>query len=119
MQLILKLEQLALFALALYLFQPLGYAWWGFALLFLAPDLGMLGYLAGPRPGAIAYNLAHHQGLAILLYLAGAAAASPLLQFAGLLLLAHSSFDRILGYGLKHADSFKHTHLGWIGKAQN
>jgi hypothetical protein len=113
---VLKLEQLALFGLALYLFQPLGYAWWQFALLFLAPDLGMLGYLAGPRPGAIAYNLAHHQGLAILLYLAGVYAASPLLQFAGLLLLAHSSFDRILGYGLKHADSFKHTHLGWIGK---
>jgi hypothetical protein len=112
MQLILKLEQLALFLLALFLFQPLGYAWWWIVLLFLAPDLSMLGYLAGPRPGAIAYNLAHHQGIALVLYLAGVYTASPLLQFTGLLLLAHSSLDRVLGYGLKHTDSFKHTHLG-------
>jgi hypothetical protein len=31
-------------------------------------------------------------------------------------LLGHSSFDRVLGYGLKYDDDFKHTHLGWIGK---
>jgi len=34
----------------------------------------------------------------------------------GLLLVAHSSFDRMLGYGLKFPDDFKHTSLGWMGK---
>jgi len=34
----------------------------------------------------------------------------------GLVFLAHSSFDRMFGYGLKYADSFTHTHLGYIGK---
>jgi len=35
----------------------------------------------------------------------------------GLIFLAHSSFDRVLGYGLKYPDDFSHTHLGWIGKS--
>lgn len=47
----------------------------------------------------------------------GAAVNNPALQLAGLILLGHSSLDRVLGYGLKYADSFKHTHLGWIGGA--
>ncbi|MCY7293028.1 MAG: DUF4260 domain-containing protein [Ferruginibacter sp.] len=36
------------------------------------------------------------------------------LLFAGLLFLAHSSFDRILGYGLKYPDNFKHTNVGYM-----
>jgi hypothetical protein len=39
------------------------------------------------------------------------------LQLVGLILLGHSSLDRVFGYGLKYADSFRHTHLGWIGRA--
>jgi uncharacterized protein DUF4260 len=31
-------------------------------------------------------------------------------------LFEHSSFDRVLGYGLKHEDAFQNTHLGRIGK---
>ncbi len=34
------------------------------------------------------------------------------------LLFAHSSFDRMLGYGLKYNDSFNHTSLGWTGKKE-
>ena len=34
----------------------------------------------------------------------------------GILLFAHSCFDRVWGYGLKYTDSFQHTHLGKIGK---
>ena len=37
------------------------------------------------------------------------------LQVAGIILFTHSNMDRILGYGLKYPDDFKHTHLGWIG----
>ena len=37
----------------------------------------------------------------------------------GLIFMAHSCFDRVAGYGLKHFDSFDHTHLGWIGKSKH
>lgn len=119
MQTLLRLEEAALAALAVWLFVRLDVAWWWLAVFFLAPDLSMLGYLAGPRAGALLYNLAHHQGVAVVLYLAGALVASTTLQAAGLILLAHSSVDRILGYGLKYSDSFQHTHLGWIGRRRD
>jgi hypothetical protein len=34
---------------------------------------------------------------------------------AGIILLGHSSLDRVLGYGMKYTDSFRLTHLDWIG----
>ena len=34
-------------------------SWWGFALLLIVPDMSMVGYLRGPRLGAIVYNVAH------------------------------------------------------------
>ena len=48
---LLKLEELLLFGLALFLFGQLEYSWWLYALLFFAPDLSMVGYLWGPRIG--------------------------------------------------------------------
>jgi hypothetical protein len=30
--------------------------------------------------------------------------------------VAHIGFDRMLGYGLKHASGFGDTHLGRIGR---
>lgn len=117
MKKLISLEEAFLVILCLFLFRDLGYAWGWFALFFLAPDLSMVGYLAGPRVGATTYNFVHHKALAILLYISGSLLASPPLQFAGLILLAHSSFDRVLGYGLKHMDAFQHTHLGMIGRA--
>ncbi|HRJ84641.1 MAG TPA: DUF4260 domain-containing protein [Ignavibacteria bacterium] len=113
---ILKLEELAMLALGIYLFTLLPYDWWLFAAFFFAPDLGMLGYLANSKIGAFTYNLFHHKGIAIAVYIAGIFAASSVLMFAGIILFAHSSFDRLLGYGLKYGDNFKNTHLGLIGK---
>ncbi|MEZ4735048.1 MAG: DUF4260 domain-containing protein [Caldilineaceae bacterium] len=117
MKTILKLEEMFLILLAFYLFLPLGYAWWWFLLLFLAPDLSMIGYLFGPKIGAWTYNLAHHKGLAVFLLMLGGYLQWPWLQFAGVIILGHASFDRMLGYGLKYTDSFQHTHLGRIGRA--
>lgn len=117
MKQLLKIEEFALFLLALYLFTLLDFAWWWFPLLFLAPDLGMLGYLAGPGAGAWAYNLVHHKGIAVVVYVAGALATAPVLQLAGVILLGHSSLDRVFGYGLKYPDAFSHTHLGRIGRS--
>ncbi|MEO6206023.1 MAG: DUF4260 family protein, partial [Mycobacteriales bacterium] len=39
----------------------------------------------------------------------------PLGQALALLWFAHIGMDRGLGYGLKYATDFKHTHLGRIG----
>src|SRR4030095_17184023 len=101
----LKLEEAMMLALSLFLFQQGNFSWTWFAILFLAPDLGLLGYLVSPKTGAITYNIAHHKGLAVLIYLCGIYFLVPQLQFAGILMFAHSSFDRILGYGLKYSDS--------------
>ena len=84
--------------------------------LFLAPDIGFIGYAINTKVGALTYNLLHHKGIAVASYIAGLHFSIPELQFAGLLLFGHSSFDRMLGYGLKYNDSFHHTHLGMIGQ---
>ena len=116
MKSLLRLEELLMFALALFLFSGLDFSWGLFTLLFFAPDLSMIGYLKNPRLGAWTYNLVHHKGLGITLYAVGVLLSTPWLIFTGILLFAHSSFDRILGYGLKHEDAFNNTHLGRIGR---
>jgi hypothetical protein len=113
---LIKLEELGLFLLSMVLFSQLGYAWWVYPILLLAPDLGMLGYVFGSSVGAATYNTTHHKGLAVLFYTAGILLPLPALALAGLIMLGHSSLDRVLGYGLKYPDSFQHTHLGWIGR---
>ena len=71
MKSILKLEELFQFILGIYLFSTLSYAWWWFLALILLPDIGMLGYLINTKIGAITYNIFHHKGLAILIFLGG------------------------------------------------
>ena len=116
MKSLLQLEELLLFGLSLFLFSQLDYGWGWYALLFLAPDLSMIGYLANSQVGAWTYNLVHHKGLAVALYVLGYLLSIPWLMFAGTLLLGHSSLDRVFGFGLKYPDSFQNTHLGRIGK---
>jgi hypothetical protein len=113
---LLRMEELFLALLAVYLVAHLDISWWWFVLLFLAPDLGALGYLVNPRVGAFTYNLTHFKAIAVAAYVVGAWVGNPSLQFAGLIILAHSSLDRVLGFGLKYPDSFQHTHLGMIGR---
>jgi hypothetical protein len=93
----------------------LGGNWWLFALLFLAPDLSMLGYLLGGQTGARVYNTVHTYTLPALLaalgYFSGAAWLVPLAA----IWVAHIGMDRALGYGLKY-DAFGLTHLGLMGR---
>ena len=111
--------QLTIGILGLYL-QPLHFSWWLWILLFLLPDISMLGYLIDTKIGAYAYNLLHHKLTAVIVFLAGYLFHNDIPQFIGILLFAHSCFDRVFGYGLKYTDDFKHTHLGMIGnKAGN
>ncbi len=112
MQTILKIEELMMFILGIYLYGLLPFPWWLFPLLLLSPDIGMLGYLINTSTGAVLYNIFHHKGLAILVYLAGIYLSLPLCQLLGILLFSHASFDRIFGYGLKYRKGFTFTHLG-------
>jgi hypothetical protein len=91
-------------------------SWWVYAILFLAPDLSFLGYLAGPRIGAVVYNSAHSYMAPVALMTAGFALASPLVLSIALIWLAHIGIDRALGYGLKYSAGFTFTHLGRIGR---
>ena len=90
---------------------------WALMLLFLAPDLGMLCYLAGPKIGAAGYNALHLYGAGALLIAVGGALGVPMLTAGGALWMAHVGVDRLLGYGLKEVTGFKVTHLGPIGGA--
>jgi hypothetical protein len=116
MKSLLRIEEAALLVLAVYLNTFLPYSWWWYWVLFLAPDIGAIGYVVNPKIGAFTYNLVHLKAIAIAIYIAGIYISNHELQFTGLLLLGHSSFDRLVGYGLKYSDDFKHTHLGMIGK---
>ena len=116
MSTLLKFEELGQFLLAIFLFTDLDYAWWVFPACMLLPDLSMLGYLANPKYGAYLYNFFHHKLTAIILFILGIIVNTPLLILAGVILFGHAAMDRIFGYGLKCTDSFKHTHLGEIGK---
>lgn len=118
MKTLLKTEELAEALLALVVFARLPYAWWVLPAVFLLPDLSMVGYLAGPRVGAFCYNVAHHKAVAVAVGLAGWWLGQPVLQLAGTVLLFHSAVDRLLGYGLKYASSFRDTHLGRVGTDQ-
>ncbi|MFS4455992.1 DUF4260 domain-containing protein [Maribacter sp. 2304DJ31-5] len=113
---LIKLEEVALFVLGIFMFGLLGYPWWWFLLLILAPDIGMIGYVFGNRTGAIVYNAFHHRGLAIAIYFLGMYLSLPIIQLVGIILFSHAAMDRIFGYGLKYDKGFKYTHLGEIGK---
>lgn len=119
MKTILNLEELAQLVFAVFLHSLLPYEWYWFWVWFLSPDLGFIGYAINTRVGQWTYNLLHHKGIAISLYVAGLYFNQTELQFAGVVMFGHSAFDRMLGYGLKYADDFKHTHLGWIGKGRD
>ncbi len=114
----LKLEEAAMAAMAIYFLTiyNLGLPVWLWLILFFAPDIGMLGYLVNTKFGATTYNIFHHKGIAIALAALGYFMHDNVATAIGILLFAHSSFDRMLGYGLKYPDSFQHTHLGKIGK---
>jgi hypothetical protein len=114
---VLRLEGLAVFAVAMAAYAQFGDGWGLFALLFLLPDLSFLAYLAGPRAGAAAYNAAHSYAGALGLLAAGVLGAMPLVLAVALVWCAHIGFDRALGYGLKYAAGFSETHLGRLGRA--
>ena len=85
--------------------------WMKFLLLFLVPDVSMLGYLAGPAVGARAYNLAHNYFAPIFLVCWALAVGRQDVAPLALIWTAHIGLDRMLGFGLKYPTAFRDTHL--------
>ena len=119
MKSILKFEEAAMFVLSIYALSLLHVSWWVYLLILIAPDISCIGYLAGNKVGAVCYNLFHHKGIAIAIFLTGFILGNEWLQVTGIILFGHSSMDRMFGYGLKLSEGFQYTHLGMIGRNQN
>jgi Domain of unknown function (DUF4260) len=111
---LLRIEEASLLAAALFLYQHLHYSWLLFAMLFLAPDLFMLGYAVNVRLGAATYNLVHAIWLPIALLFAGYLLHWQAAPAVALIWIAHIALDRLLGFGLKYPTFFKDTHLQHI-----
>ena len=113
---ILKLEELAMFGLSIWALYFFNAEWWYYLLLLLGPDISLIGYAGGNKMGAIIYNLFHHKGVAVILFVTGLLLPDKVIEITGIILFGHSSMDRVFGYGLKLKEGFNHTHLGLIGK---
>ncbi len=110
-KILLHVEGLVVLVTACAVYRVLGASWTKFAVLFLAPDLFMLGYFFGKKTGARFYNSVHTYVGPFLLGLVGYLANQPALFPFCVIWTAHIGFDRLLGYGLKYESDFKDTHL--------
>ena len=108
---LLRTEGIALLALSVLLYRVNGGSWLLFGALLFAPDLSMLGYLAGPKVGAAIYNAFHTYAMPAVVGALGMIFANPLMVAVALIWFAHIGMDRTVGYGLKYPTSFKDTHL--------
>jgi hypothetical protein len=108
---LLHLEGGAVFIASLFAYQWNHGSWLLFALLFLTPDVSMIGYGINARVGAITYNASHTYigPLALGGYYLLTGKHLPLLLALGW--IGHIGFDRMLGFGLKYPSRFKDTHL--------
>lgn len=111
-----RIEGAVIFIACLVVYYHLRLNGWLFALLILAPDLSMVGYLSSTRLGATLYNLVHNYGVPLAVLGLGWALGSESGIALGLIWLAHCGMDRAAGYGLKDTSSFQETHLGRIGQ---
>jgi hypothetical protein len=117
---VLKLESAGLFLLFTTAYFYLFPGNWGFYLaMFFIPDLSFALIIISKKLAVIAYNIFHHQGVLAIFLIIGYLIKIDYLIKVALIFLAHSTFDRVAGYGLKYFDSFDHTHLGWVGKSKH
>lgn len=116
---LLRLEGLAVAALTFVLYARTGASWWLFAVLWLVPDLSMLGYLRSPCQGARIYNAVHTYVLPAVLVLFALLSRTETLLPIALIWINHIGIDRLLGYGLKYSNGFGWTHLGRLGKEKS
>ena len=109
--LLLRLEGAAVAGGAVLLYFHAGHPWWLLLALALAPDLAFVGYAAGPRVGALAYDATHTYVLPVALAVGGVLADGGTATAVALVWLTHIGVDRTIGYGLKYPSGFRDTHL--------
>jgi len=107
-----RIEGLAIFLAALYLYHQSGHSWLLFALCFFLPDAGAIGYLKSARLGGMMYNLTHWFLWPVILGLVWMKIGNDTVQAIAIIGAAHIAFDRMLGWGLKTEESFYHTDMG-------
>ena len=108
---LLRLEGAALLGGSITLYADGGWSWLAFLLLFLAPDVSLLAYVAGARAGMVAYDAAHFAALPLVLGVTGVLDGSDVAVQVALVWLGHIGLDRMLGFGLKYPAGFRDTHL--------
>lgn len=111
---LLQAEGLLVFMVALLMYRELDASWWLFVLLFLIPDLSIIGYVSNAALGAATYNIVHTYALPIVLYAGGFVTERSWWMVIAIIWAAHIGFDRVLGYGLKYATAFRDTHCGRV-----
>jgi hypothetical protein len=107
----LRIEGLAVLAAALGAYFWLDGPLWLLLVLFLAPDLSMLAYLAGPRFGSLGYNVVHAYVLPLGLFGVGVWTDAVVAMQVAAVWVGHIGADRLAGYGLKYETGFGDTHL--------
>jgi len=112
---LLRMEETALLVGAVLLYWQMHFSWVLFAVLFLAPDLFMVGFLAGPKVGAAVYNIGHMVVWPLVAFGVGWRMGQSVWEAVGITWFAHIAMDRALGFGLKYPTNFKDTHLQHVG----
>ena len=108
---LLRLEGLVVFGAAIVIYVDAGFSPIAFVVLFLAPDVSFLGFLASPAIGATAYNAVHTYALPLALAAAGVLADADTLVQVALIWSAHIGLDHLLGYGLRYPTGREDSHL--------
>jgi hypothetical protein len=110
---LLRLEGLLALVLGCIAYQHLYPHRWGlFALLFLVPDVSLLGYVRGSNQRSAAfYNLVHNYVFPLALGLFAWERSGVMAGKIALIWLSHIGLDRCLGFGLKFPGSFRYTHM--------
>lgn len=108
---LLNVEGFAVFLLSLYFYYILHGNWLMFMVLLFTPDIFMLGYLVKKSLGATVYNIGHTYVTSAIVLALGLVLQNNLVILGAIILIAHISMDRTIGYGLKYKTNFKNTHL--------
>lgn len=105
-----RIEGLTVLGVALGGCVTLGSPIWMLVVPALAPDLSMLGYLAGPRIDSLSYNVVHTYTLPLALGAVGFRADIRVVLLLALIRAGHIGADRLAGYGLEFESGFEDTH---------
>lgn len=108
---LLRVEGLAALTIVLGSYFTLDGPIWLLVVLALAPDLSMIGYLAGPKIGSLSYNIAHTYTVPLAVGGLAFWADIRIALLVALIWAGHIGADRLFGYGLKYESGFKDTHL--------